>query len=56
MYYTPTNDSKLKQWLRRAEARTREALERALAEALDAITPRDARSYFAHCGYGTEAQ
>ncbi len=45
--------SKLKGLLRKAEARTREALERAIGDALELITPADARSYFAHCGYGT---
>ncbi len=45
--------SKLKQLLRRAEARTRETLETAIVEALELITARDARGYFAHCGYGT---
>jgi transposase len=48
--------AKLKGLLRRAAARTREALERAIAAALDAITPQDARGYFAHCGYGARAQ
>jgi transposase len=48
--------SKLKGRLRRAGARTREALERAIAEALDAITPEDARGYFRHCAYGVAAQ
>ncbi len=44
--------SKLKGGLRKAEARSREALETAIASGLEAITPNDARSYFAHCGYG----
>ncbi len=37
---------------RNAEARTREALERAIAQALDLITTRGARGSFAHGGYG----
>lgn len=45
--------AKLKALLRRAKARTAAALDAALGSALDAITPRDARHYFAHCGYGT---
>jgi transposase len=45
--------AKFKALLRRAEARTVAALEAAIGEALDAITPRDARHFFAHCGYGT---
>ena len=43
--------SKTKSALRAAEARTREALEAALAPALDSITPADARGWFNHCGY-----
>jgi transposase len=43
--------SKLKTSLRRAAARTHEALEQAIARALDEITPTDARGWFAHCGY-----
>ena len=35
----------------RAKARTREALEAALAEALETITASDARNWFVHCGY-----
>ena len=37
--------------LRKAEARSREALIEAMGGALDAITPRDARGSFGHCGY-----
>ncbi len=48
--------SKLKGLLRRAEARTREALEAAIAEALEAISNSDARGYFTHCGYSAEHQ
>jgi transposase len=43
--------SKLKAILRRKEARTAEALQQAIAEALDAITAQDARGWFTHCGY-----
>lgn len=43
--------SKLKALLRRAQARTYEALENAIAMALDQITAADARGYFGHCGY-----
>lgn len=48
--------SKLKGILRKAEARSREALEVAIAKALDAITPADAQAYLRHCSYGTTAQ
>ena len=43
--------SKTKSALRATEARTTEALEAALAPALDSITPADARGWFNHCGY-----
>jgi transposase len=43
--------SKLKQLLRRAAARTREAMEQAIASALNQITAHDAQGYFRHCGY-----
>jgi transposase len=39
--------------LRRAEARTREALVAAMGLALDAVTASDARGFLAHCGYRT---
>jgi transposase len=47
--------SKLKTLLRRAAARTSEALEQAIAQALEQITARDAHGWFAHCGYQSEA-
>ena len=43
--------SKVKTYLRRVKARTREALEAALKEALLTITGADALAWFAHCGY-----
>ena len=43
--------SKLKALLRRAKARTREALIEAMGRALGALTPEDARGWFVHCGY-----
>jgi transposase len=43
--------SKLKASLRRAEARTREALLEAMGLALDAVTVNDARGFFEHRGY-----
>jgi transposase len=45
--------SKLKTRLRTAQARTRQALEQALLEAIDWITSADARGWFDHCGYHT---
>lgn len=43
--------SKLKAHLRRMGTRTREALEEALAQALETVTSQDAHGWFAHCGY-----
>lgn len=43
--------SKVKALLRRAGARTREALIEAMGRALDAVTERDIRRFFEHCGY-----
>jgi transposase len=48
--------AKLKALLRRAGARTREALEAAIAEALAAISAHDAQGWFTACGYEPEAQ
>jgi transposase len=48
--------SKLKSRVRRAKARTRDALDDAIAGALTAITPADATGFFRHCGYGTATQ
>jgi transposase len=48
--------SKLKAMLKKACARTREALVEAIAAALSAVTPEDARGYFDHCGYLSTAQ
>jgi len=48
--------SKLKSLLRRAEARTREALVEAIGRALDAVTSDDVRGWFEHCGYASRDQ
>jgi len=42
--------------LRKAQARSREALIEAMGRALDAITPSDARNFFEHCGYRVPGQ
>ncbi len=47
---------KVKGLLRGAEARTREALIEALGRALEAVTGRDARGFFEHCGYRRAGQ
>jgi transposase len=43
--------SKVKGLLRRAEARTRESLIEAISLALTAVSTRDVRACFGHCGY-----
>jgi transposase len=48
--------SKLKAFLRRMGARTREALEEAIAQALTAITAQDALGWFKYCGYRPAVQ
>ena len=48
--------SKLKALLRKAEARTREALVEAIGQALEAVEAKDARGWFGHCGYLLGAQ
>jgi transposase len=48
--------SKIKGILRKAGARSREALVEAMGRALDAITSQDARSFFEHCGYRVVGQ
>jgi transposase len=48
--------SKLKGSLRRAESRARGALIESMGAALSAITARDARGFFGHCGYHATAQ
>ena len=48
--------SKIKRLLRKAEARTRDALVEAMGRAISAITPRDAEGFFEHRGYRLPAQ
>ena len=43
--------SKIKTSLRAAKARTREELEKALANAIKLVTKSDIRGWFKHCGY-----
>ena len=43
--------SKLKTALRAIKARTREALDNALAQVIDTVTACDAKGWFNHCGY-----
>jgi transposase len=43
--------SKVKGLMRRAEARTRQSLIEAMGLALSAVSTRDVRGFFGHCGY-----
>ena len=43
--------SKLKTWLRTAQARTREALEAVIQTATEWVSEADAKNWFDHCGY-----
>jgi hypothetical protein len=44
--------SKVKSLLRKGERRTIDALQSAIGDALDCVTPDDATAYVSHCGYG----
>jgi transposase len=46
--------SKFKQCLRTAKARSKEALDQAVADALKTITANNAAACFHHCGYGIQ--
>jgi transposase len=48
--------SKIKRLVRKAEARTKEALLEAIGSALSAITTEDARGFIEHCGYRMPVQ
>jgi transposase len=56
--YNPIEEafSKIKEILRRACTRTREALLEALGEALSALSLRDAQGFFEHAGYRSMGQ
>ena len=48
--------STVKANLRRARARSRETLVGAIGRAICAVTARDARAFFEHCGYHLQGQ
>jgi transposase len=48
--------SKIKTIVRKAQARTHEALIEAIGDALDAVSRRDALGFFEHCGYHADGQ
>ncbi len=56
--YNPIEEAfaKIKNLLRKAAARSKEALLEAIGAALSAITAGDARGFFEHAGYGLEGQ
>lgn len=43
--------SSLKQYLRSVAARTRDALDKAISDAMNLVTEEDIRNWFAHCCY-----
>jgi transposase len=47
--------SKVKAYLQKVGARTTEALERAIADGLALVTPKDLKGWFAHAGYRVES-
>jgi len=51
--YNPIEEafSKIKGLLRKAAARTKEALIEALGKAISAVTVQDIRGFLEHCGY-----
>ena len=51
--YSPIEQcwSKIKSYLRGAKARTRDELNKALAQAIGLVTKADIRGWFRHCGY-----
>ncbi|CAN5280909.1 hypothetical protein BH24ACT16_BH24ACT16_00190 [soil metagenome] len=54
--YNPIEEafSKIKNLLRKAAARSREALVEAIAQALCAVSPEDALGFFEYAGYGQD--
>jgi transposase len=48
--------SKIKALVRKAEARTREALVEAIGRGISMVTAEDTQGYFDHCGYTTPVQ
>ena len=48
--------SKIKRLVRKAQARTKEVLLKAIGSALSAVTSADACAFFEHCGYRISAQ
>ena len=55
--YSPIEEcwSKVKAWLRKVKARTLEALDDAIVDALEQVTMSDAAGWFRHCGYAVHS-
>lgn len=47
--------SKVKTWLRKAQARTIDALDQAIVDALAQVTSSDAQGWFHYCGYSVRS-
>jgi transposase len=56
--FSPVEEAfwKVKARLRREKARTKEALVGMIGRALDAVTKRDVKGWFGHCGYPLRGQ
>ena len=56
--YNPIEEafSKIKNLIRKAQVRSREALLEAIGAAISALSAQDARGFFEHCGYGAMVQ
>ena len=56
--YNPIEEdfSKIKNLIRKAQVRSREALLEAIGAAISALSAQDARGFFEHCGYRVEVQ
>ncbi len=46
--------AQIKAFLKKEAARTKEALDAAIAKAIDIVTPKNAINYFAACGYQSD--
>jgi len=47
--------AQIKAFLKKTAARTKTELDAAIAQAIDLVTPQNARNYFAACGYQDDA-
>ena len=54
--FNPIEEAFAKVILRKAEARSRQALIETIGRAISAVSARDARGFFEHCGYRAMVQ